>query len=137
MKLIPACRFPFNCGMVFTLNQSNHIEIGIKRLSTFFQHHQLLDHRYQCEKPKRISLVILNLEKSQNFVLFRGYFEGPRADLCFQGVGHESRDRKKSPVYWSKSETSKWYSLLILQFYWLNYSHRRSCNRDHGDKGRP
>ena len=29
IKLIPACHFPFICCMVFTLNQSNHIGIGL------------------------------------------------------------------------------------------------------------
>ena len=29
IKLIPACRFPFICCMVFALNQSNHIGIGL------------------------------------------------------------------------------------------------------------
>ena len=29
-KLIPACRFPFICCMVFTLNQSNLTRIGLK-----------------------------------------------------------------------------------------------------------
>ena len=35
-------------------------------------------------------------------------------------VGHGVLDRMWSPINWSKSKTSNWYSLLILKFYWLN-----------------
>ena len=31
IKLIPACSFPFICCMVFALNQSNQIGIGLKK----------------------------------------------------------------------------------------------------------
>ena len=41
---------------------------------------------------------------------------------------HGSRDRMWSPINWSKSETSNWYSLLILNFYWSNFGCRCKAN---------
>ena len=34
---------------------------------------------------------------------------------------HGSRDRMWCPINWSKRETSNWYNLLIMKFYWLNF----------------
>ena len=42
IKLIPACRFPFICCMVFALNQSNHVGIGLKGIWRKFSLEKLL-----------------------------------------------------------------------------------------------
>ena len=34
---------------------------------------------------------------------------------------HGYRDRMWSPINWQESDTSNWYSLLILKFCWLNF----------------
>ena len=37
IKLISACQFPFICGMVFALNQSNPTRIGLRSSGKIFK----------------------------------------------------------------------------------------------------
>ena len=47
------------------------------------------------------------------------------------------RDGMWSPINWQQSETSNWYSSLILKFYWLNFGYCcKSTSMDYLAKSR-
>ena len=63
--MIPACPFPFICCMVFTLNQSTHIGIGLKRSGK--NPWSTLPMDGQSQATNRIIQIFERLEKEFEF----------------------------------------------------------------------